>query len=203
MKKFIPILAAALFFLACDYKKKSSKESQPGSDITTKVANDSSEIRNVIIDFYTWYAGNYSRMTGYQLYSGIKKQDQPPYKINWPEVERYQAFIRDSIPQLGEDFLVNQKNMFRKCDSAFKVDLQDEIPYGFDYDWFTNNQESASYLLDGIKASGKWIISVKDNTAAVEIGAPDDKNYLAGSLLLFVGLKKENGQWKIAQIGND
>lgn len=203
MKKFIPILAAALFFLACDNKKKSSKESQPGSDITTKVANDSSEIRNVIIDFYTWYAGNYSRMTGYQLYSGIKKQDQPPYKINWPEVERYQAFIRDSIPQLGEDFLVNQKNMFRKCDSAFKVDLQDEIPYGFDYDWFTNNQESASYLLDGIKASGKWIISVKDNTAAVEIGAPDDKNYLAGSLLLFVGLKKENGQWKIAQIGND
>lgn len=203
MKKFIPILAAALFFLACDNKKKSSKESQPGSDITTKVANDSSEIRNVIIDFYTWYAGNYSKMTGYQLYSGIKKQDQPPYKINWPEVERYQAFIRDSIPQLGEDFLVNQKNMFRKCDSAFKVDLQDEIPYGFDYDWFTNNQESASYLLDGIKASGKWIISVKDNTAAVEIGAPDDKNYLAGSLLLFVGLKKENGQWKIAQIGND
>lgn len=203
MKKFIPILAAALFFLACDNKKNSSKESQPGSDITTKVANDSSEIRNVIIDFYTWYAGNYSKMTGYQLYSGIKKQDQPPYKINWPEVERYQAFIRDSIPQLGEDFLVNQKNMFRKCDSAFKVDLQDEIPYGFDYDWFTNNQESASYLLDGIKASGKWIISVKDNTAAVEIGAPDDKNYLAGSLLLFVGLKKENGQWKIAQIGND
>lgn len=203
MKKFIFTLAAVVFFIACNNNNQSSSDNHTPSDVTTIAADDSTAIRNVIIDFYTWYNDNYRKMMDYQLYSGIKKQGQPPYKINWQEVERYQAFIRDSIPQLGQDFLVNQKKMFQQCDSAFKVDLEDEIPYGFDYDWYTNSQESSSYLLDGIKASGKWIISIKGNEAAVEIGAPEDKNYLSGSLLLYVGLKKENDQWKITTIGND
>lgn len=202
MRKLINILIAIVISSACNNNKQTASENPapPGSSST---AGDSTAIRNVIIDFYTWYNDNYRKMMGYQLYSGIKKQGQPPYKINWQEVEKYQAFIRDSVPQLGQDFLVNQKKMFQQCDSAFKVDLENEIPCGFDYDWYTNSQESPSYLLDGIKASGKWNISVKGNEATVEIGAPEDKNYLSGSLLLFVGLKKENNQWKITTIGND
>jgi hypothetical protein len=95
---------------------------------------DSAEIRTVIIDFYNWYNKNDAKLQEYHLYSGIKKKDAPPYKINWDEVTKYQDFIRSSVPQLGEEFLKNQKHFFEKCDSAFKADVNDEIPYGFDYD---------------------------------------------------------------------
>ena len=203
MKQFILILFAATCLFACNNSKQETAQKQQPAGITAADTGDSVIIRSVILDFYTWYTGNYDKMMGYQLYSGTRKKDQPPYKINWDEVKRYQAFIKDSIPQLGQDFLDNQMKMFRQCDSAFKVDLADEIPYGFDYDWYTNNQEEPSYLLTGIRSSGKWIISIKGDEASVEIGAPEDKNYISGSLLLFVGLKKENGQWKIAKIGND
>lgn len=203
MQKFILILVAAVLLSACKDKKQASGENQAPAEVATTAADDSAAIRKTITDFYNWYNANDEKMMGYKLYSGINKPDQPPYKINWDEVERYQAFIRDSVPQLGPEFLANQRKMFQQCDSAFKVYVEDELPYGFDYDWYTNSQEDPSYLLDGIKASGKWIINVKGDEAAVEIGAPEDKSYVSGSLLLFVGLKKENGQWKIASIGND
>jgi len=203
MKQFVLILFTATSLFACNNNKQETDPKQQPAVITAADTGDSVNIRNVILDFYTWYTGNYDKMMGYQLYRGINKMDQPPYKINWDEVKRYQAFIKDSVPQLGKDFLDNQMKMFRQCDSAFKVDLADEIPYGFDYDWYTNSQEEPSYLLTGIRSSGKWIISINGDEASVEIGAPEDKNYVPGSLLLFVGLKKENGQWKIAKIGND
>jgi hypothetical protein len=139
----------------------------------------------------------------YDHYSGIKKKDAPPYKINWDVVDRYQAFIRDSVPQLGDEFLKNQKLMFTRADSAFKVDVNDDVPYYFDYDWYTNSQEEPKYLLDGITQSKNWIISVKGDDASVEIGVPQNKEYVTGSLLLFLRMKRENGQWTIAEIGND
>lgn len=203
MKKIILLLTAAVFLAACKDKKQAPAENQDPADTTASFAGDSTEIRKVITDFYTWYSGNYEKLMKYKLYGGTKKPDQPPYKINWDEVEKYQAFIRDSIPQLSEEFLVNQKKQFAQYDSAFKVDLEEELPYGFDYDWYTNSQEDPSYLLEGIKASGKWVINIKTDIASVEIGAPEDKNYASGTLLLFVGLKKENGQWTITKIGND
>ncbi len=63
-------------------------------------------------------------------------------------MSKYQDFIRTSAPQLGEEFIKNQKHFFEQCDSAFKVDVKDEIPYGFDWDWYTNSQEDPQYLLD-------------------------------------------------------
>jgi len=118
-------------------------------------------------------------------------------------VEKYQQFIKTAAPQLGDAFMSNQRSFFRQCDSAFKVDVEDDIPYGFDYDWYTNSQEDPQYLLDGINKSGKWMINIKGDDATVEIGAPEDKNYTSGSLLIQLDLKKESGQWKIAKIGND
>ena len=202
MKQFLFLLAATALFAGCK-GKKATAETPATTEITAPAGSDSTAIRTLITDFYTWYTGHYESMMKYKLYNGTGKPDQPPYQINWAEVDRYQAFIRDSVPYLGTAFLANQKKMFQQCDSAFKVDVKDEIPYGFDYDWYTNSQEDPAYLLNGIKSSGKWMIQVKNDEATVEIGAPEDKNYVSGSLLLFVGVKKENGQWKIAQIGND
>ena len=203
MKSAILLLTAVLSLSAC----KEKKQEGPGETIpvteTASPADDSTAIRKQILDFYSWYTTHYEKLMGYQLYKGEKKNDQPPYQINWEEVERYQAFIRDSIPYLGDGFLANQRTMLKQCDSAFKASPEDEIPYGFDYDWYTNSQEDASYLLKGLETSGKWIIQVKGDEAFVEIGAPDSKDYLSGSLLLFVGMKKENGIWTINRIGND
>lgn len=203
MKQAIILLSAALLAAACKGKKQETAQETEPAQHTVNSASDSTEIRKVITDFYDWYTVNYSKLMGYKLYSGTKKSDQPPYKINWDEADRYQAFIRDSVPQLGDAFLVNQKKQFEQCDSAFKADPKEELPYGFDYDWFTNSQEDPAWLLSGIKASGKWSINVTADAASAEIGAPEDKNYVPGSLLLYVGMKKENGQWTIAKIGND
>ena len=192
--------------ISCNNKKEKNGETK--TEGSTKMATgdpakDSAGIRAVILDFYNWYDKNYQKLMGYQLYSGLKTKDAPPYKINWDQVDNYQAFIRDSVPQLGDEFLRNQKMMFTKADSAFKVDVKDDVPYYFDYDWYTNSQEEPKYLLDGINQSKKWIILVKGDDASVEIGAPENKEYVAGSLLLYVGMKRENGQWTIAKIGND
>jgi hypothetical protein len=203
MRITIFLIAAISFLLSCNNKKeKPAAETKPVTTESSQ-ADDSTAIRKVITDFYTWYVKSDSKLMAFNLYDGIKKKDSPPYKINWDVVEKYQAYLRDSVPQLSQTFLDNQKKFFQQCDSAFKKDTEDELPYGFDYDWYTNSQEDPSYLLDGIHASGKWIINVKADEASVGIGAPENTNYVSGSLLIFVGLKKENGQWKISKIGND
>jgi hypothetical protein len=204
MKTFLMfLLAGAILIISCKDKKQNSANETQQPTATADPVKDSAEIRAAITSFYNWYTTNYTKLMKYDLYSGIKKEDAPPYKINWDGVEKYQQFIRDSIPQLGEEFLKNQKRFFEQCDSAFKKDVEDDIPYGFDYDWYTNSQEDSQYLLDGINKSAKWIINVKGDDATVEIGAPEDKNYVSGSLLIQLDMKKENGAWKIAKIGND
>jgi len=204
MKKISFILLLAAGLIACkDQKKESETQTAPATTTTVSFADDSTAIRKVIMDFYQWYTANYEKLMDFKLYSGVKKPDMPPYKINWDAVDKYHAFIRDSVPQLGEAFLAGQKKFFQECDSAFKTDPESELPYGFDFDWYTNSQEDPSYLLEGLQASGNWVIQVKGDAATVEIGAPENKNFASGSLLLFVSLKKENGQWKFAGIGND
>src|SRR5262245_51663259 len=121
-------------------------------------AEDSTRIGATIMDFYNWYLENPAKLNSFELYRGVKVKDQPPYKIDWKEADKYFAFIRSSVPQLGEEFIKNQRAFLKKCDSAFKADLDGDVPYGFDYDWYTNSQEEASYLVDEIKKSPKWNI---------------------------------------------
>jgi hypothetical protein len=208
MKQTILFLFVLLSTLVSCNNSKTEKEGTVTTDTAmveskAETSSDSVAIRAVITGFYNWYTSNYKKLMGYDLYSSIKKNNGAPYKMNWEQVKKYQNFIRDSIPQLGDAFLVNQRQMFEKADSAFKIDIGDYVPYYFDFDWYTNSQEDPAYLLNGINKSQKWIVNVKGDEAWVEIAAPDDKDYLAGSLLLYVGLKKENGQWTIAKIGND
>ena len=207
MRHIILLLVITTYLFSCKDKKQNESTTNDATVKTDTVATDPSKdsaaIRSVVIDFYNWYTKNYQQLYKYKLYSSLKKKDAAPYKINWEEVDKYQAFLKDSVPQLGDEFLINQKILFSKADSAFKVDVDGDVPYYFDYDWYTNSQEDPGYLLDGINKSNKWIIQVKGDTATVEIGAPEDKNYISGSLLIQLDMKKENGQWTIARIGND
>jgi len=198
MKKIlILLLTVPISLLSCKDKKADDKtvkeETTVAAASTTK---DSADIRTVIIGFYDWYDMNYARLMKFDLYSGIKKEGEPPYKMNWSEVEKYQNFIRDSVPQLGDEFLKNQKHFFEQCDSAFKKDVADDIPYGFDYDWYTNSQEETKYTTDQVRGKTPWLVQVNGDDAIVKILASFEEK----DVLLTINMKKENGTWKIAKI---
>ena len=209
MKRIIFLLSFFIFgFVACKDKKKDAETAtiveQKTESVVADPGKDSTEIRKVITDFYNWYTNNDAKFQDYKLYSSIKKNDMPPYKINWEEVTKYQDFIRRAAPQLGEDFFSNQKKMLQQCDSAFKVDVKDELPYGFDYDWYTNSQEDPQYLLDEINKNKPWTITVEGENAFVEVkGEFDNNGKKEASTFVTLYMKQENDQWKIAKIGLD
>jgi hypothetical protein len=191
MKKIFLYTLILLSSIGCKEKQQDAKAVKLSTIEKADPAKDSASIHDVISSFYIWYNKNNTALMKFNLYDGIKQKDAPPYRINWQEVEKYQQFIRDSIPQLGEQFLTNQKLFFQQCDSAFKKDVKDEIPFGFDYDWYTQSQEDPSYLLEEMnKKSTGWKIQVVQDSAAVN--APND---------LFITMKKEKGHWTIASIG--
>ncbi len=192
----------AVFFISCKQKNSQPEKTVVKEPVQNKT-QDSVEIRKTVIDFYTWYNGNYARFEHYDLYDGIKKKDAPPYKINWDVVKKYQAFIHDSVPDLGEEFLKNQRILFQKADSAFKVDVEDDVPYYFDFDWYTNTQEDPAFTLEDLKKSTHWTVTVKGDDATVDVKGVDEKGtnppYNVANLLM----KKEKGQWKIAKTWTD
>lgn len=211
MKRIIFFLyITTVLIVSCKDKKQTTekdtvtREQKNPEVVAIDTAKDSTEIRTVVMDFYNWYNKNFAKFQEYNLYSGIKKKDIPPYKINWDQVTKYQDFIRTSVPQLGEEFLSNQKKFFQQCDSAFKVDIQDELPYGFDYDWYTNTQEDPQYTLDEMNKAKQWIINVNGDNATTEVkGTFDDNGKQTEMTVIKLVLKKESGQWKIAKIGTE
>jgi hypothetical protein len=207
MKLLITFLLIVFTILSCKDKKQTPEEKsddQTTVTIAPDPAADSTAIRKVITDFYNWYNKNDAKFQVFHLYSSIKKKENPPYKINWDEVQKYQDFIRSSVPQLGEEFLQNQKHFFQQCDSAFKVDVEDELPYGFDYDWYTNSQEEPQYLVDEINKAKAWPITWSGDHARVDVkGDYDNNGKKTEETVITVTLRKENGQWKISKIGTD
>jgi hypothetical protein len=162
---------------------------------------DSLQIRNTIFDFYTWYSKYHMRLNSFELYRGIKKKDEPPYKIDWVEAEKYFAYIRSSVPQLGEAFIKNQRAFLKECDSAFKKDTEGEVPYGFDYDWYTNSQEDTPYILEELNNAEKWIVSVRGSTAIVELHNKQGSGSEKTHAFICYSMNKEKGKWKIGRIG--
>jgi len=199
------LLIISIGFVSCKQADKSAKkETAPEATQETApdTAKDSAAIRNTIMEFYNWYNTNDKKLQAYNLYNGIKKKDSPPYQINWEEAEKYLTFIHTSVPQLGSAFINNQRLFFKQCDSAFKVDTEDDIPYGFDYDWFTNSQEEPQVLLDELNQSKQWLIIVKGDDAHVAVkGTYTDNGKQTETTVIKVDLKKEGGKWKIAKIG--
>ena len=171
---------------------------QPGKGVNS----DSALIKNSILTFYNWYNKNYAKLQTFTLYTGTKTKDSPPYKINWKEAERYFTYLRTSVPNMGEEFIKNQRIFFKQCDSAFKVDVEDELPYVFDYDWYTNSQEGPEYLVGELKKSKQWMTTINGNDATVDVlGFYMDGGNKVETVVMCFGMKKEKGKWKIARIG--
>jgi len=197
----IMMLATAMVIFSC--KGKNKTEAEKTSDTQQNFASDSTEISQAVKEFYTWYSTHYMKFTEYDLYNGANKKDEPPYQIDWSVVEKYQGFIRDSAPQLGETFLTNQKVLLQKADSAFKVDKDEDVPVYFDFDWYTNTQEDPAYILSEINKSRQWIITTKGDEGVAEVKGYDENGTKPAATVIRVEMKKENGKWKIAKTWSD
>jgi hypothetical protein len=195
----IPLLMICMMsmLVSCKDKKVKSEPAGQQNEVKEDHGKDSTDIRQTILSFYNWYTKNYEQLGKYKLYQGEK----PPYKMDWSEVDKMHKYISDSVPQLGQAFLSNQRKFLQQADSAFKVDVQDEIPYGFDYDWYTNSQEDPQYLLDELNKSSNWIYTINGNNAMVDIKNKwMDNGKETESTLIRIDMAKENGTWKISNI---
>jgi hypothetical protein len=206
MKKLLSlILILSVLVISCK-NKKDGNEASTNETVVNDLSKDTTEIKEVVLGFYSWYHSNYEKMQQFKLAKGTRNIDEPPYAIDWAEVDRLHQLIRSSVPQLGEEYLKNQRVFFQQSDSAFKVDLDDDIPYGFDYDWYTNSQEDPQYLLDELKRASKWNITVNGNTALVDIKGIINDPYINDGkphevTVLNLEMIREAGKWKIAWIG--
>ena len=163
---------------------------------------DSVQIRKTVMDFYNWYKVNYKKFQSFKLYSSVRGNDGPPYKINWKEAERYFVFLKTSVPYLSEDYSKWLRSHFQQCDSAFKVNTEDEIPWGFDYDWYTNSQEEAQVLIDELKKAKQWAMTINGVSASVDVlGFYTDNGKKIETVVMCFKMKKEKGKWRIAEIG--
>ncbi len=208
MKILLPFLTGIIFFAACNNEKNKNSEETTIAEETATIETvspqaDSTAIRKTITDFYDWYLVNWEKFPTTGLYKGIKKADMPPYQIDWKAVEKYHNFIKESVPQLGNTFIAAQKKFFEQCDEEFKKDTEGEIPYGFDYDWYTNSQEEPKYLVDEMNNSHNWKTVVSGDDATVEVMRwRDDNGQKIEEPIIKFGMKRETGKWTIARIGD-
>lgn len=157
-------------------------------------------IKKTFFDFLKFYQKNEAKFNSFRLYKGTGKENNPPFKMQWKEVDRYFAYLRSSVPFVGEAYIKAEKNHFLFSDSCFKADPEDELPAGFDYDRWAGGQESIQYTIKWYtSAKNKYEVIISGNTAILKIGAElwqgantEDRNW---STVPFI---KEKGKWKMA-----
>jgi hypothetical protein len=157
-------------------------------------------IKKTFFDFLKLYQKNEAKFNSFRLYKGTGKENTPPFKMQWKEVDRYFAYLRSSVPYVGEAYIKAEKQHFLFSDSCFKADPEDELPAGFDYDRWAGGQESIEYTMKWYTAAkNKYEVIITGNTAVLKIGAElwegadtNDRNW---STVPFV---KEKGKWKMA-----
>lgn len=152
-------------------------------------------IRKVFFGFLAFYKKNETKFNSFRLYKGTGKENNPPYKIQWKEAERYFAYLRSSVPYVGEAYINAERGHFKFSDSCFKADPQDELPAGFDFDRWAGGQESIEYTYKWYTSpKNKYKVTITGNTAILKIGSGESAN-IYWSIVPFV---KEKGKWKMA-----
>lgn len=158
------------------------------------------KIKQVFFDFLKFYQKNEAKFNSFRLYKGTGKENNPPFKMQWKEVDRYFAYLRSSVPFVGDAYIKAEKKHFLFSDSCFKADPEDEMATGFDYDRWAGGQESIEYTMKWYtSAKNKYEVIITGNKAVLKIGAElwegadtKDRNW---SSVPFV---KEKGKWKMA-----
>lgn len=161
---------------------------------------EQASIKKAFFDFLGFYKKNEAKFNSFKLYKGKGKNNNPPYRIQWAEAEKYFTYLRSHVPYVGEAYIGAERAHFKYSDSCFKADPQDELPAGFDYDRWAGGQESIEYTYKWYtSAKNKYRVTITGNKAVLKIGAElfagaaeKDRSW---SIVPFV---KENGKWKMA-----
>lgn len=157
-------------------------------------------IKKIFFDFLKFYQKNEVTFNSFHLYKGTGKENNPPYHIQWKEADRYFAWLRSTVPYVGEAYIKAERKSFQFSDSCFKADTQDELPAGFDYDRWAGGQESIQYMIKWYTAAkNKYKVIISGDKAILLIGAElwegadtKDRNWHQ------VPFTKERGKWKMA-----
>jgi hypothetical protein len=168
--------------------------------VSAQLTLEQQSIKKIFFDFLKFYQKNEAKFNSFHLYKGVGKESNPPFKMQWKEVDRYFAYLRSSVPYVGEAYIKAEKKHFLFSDSCFKADPEDELPAGFDYDRWAGGQESIEYTMKWYtSAKNKYEVIITGNTAVLKIGAElwegadtKDRNWSA------VPFIKEKGKWKMA-----
>lgn len=157
-------------------------------------------IKKIFFDFLLFYKKNERKFDAFHLYQGRGKENGPPYKIQWKEVEKYFSFLRKNVPYVGEAYINAERNHFKEADSSFKAYPEEEIAVGFDYDRWAGGQESIEYTYKWYTSpKNTYIVTIKGNIAELKIGselwAGADTKDRIWNVVPFV---KEKGKWKMA-----
>ena len=136
-----------------------------------QLTKEQQSIKKIFFDFLKFYQKNEKKFNSFQLYKGVGKENNPPYKIQWKEVERYFTWLRTNVSYVGEEYIKNERLHFKYSDSCFKVDPEEEIPMGFDYDRWAGGQEDITYTMKWYTdPNNKFQVIIKGNKAVLRIG---------------------------------
>jgi hypothetical protein len=157
-------------------------------------------IKQTFFSFLKFYQKNEKTFNSFVLYKGKGKDNNPPYKLQWNEAEKYFNYLRKNVPYVGEAYINAERNHFKKSESYFKEDPTEEMPVGFDYDRWAGGQEHIDYTIKWYtSAKNKYKVIINDNKAELRIGSElykgaEEKDRTWS----FVPFVKEKGKWKMA-----
>lgn len=165
-----------------------------------KLNAEQQAIKKVFFDFLKFYQRNATTFNSFELYKGKGENNDPPFKIQWKEVEKYFAYLRKSVPYVGEAYIKAERAHFKYSDSCFKADPAEEIAVGFDYDRWGGGQEEIQYMIQWhTNPENTYEVSINGNKALLRIGvyfnAEGGEKYVSWDHVPFV---KEKGKWKMA-----
>lgn len=158
-------------------------------------------IRKVFFDFLGFYKKNEAKFNSFKLYTGTGKENNPPYKLQWAEAEKYFAYLRSNVPYVGEAYIKAEKQHFKQAEKSFKEYPEEELPAGFDYDRWAGGQESIQYTYKWYtSAKNKYVVAITGNNAILKIGSEllNGSNNEKDRNWSFVPFVKEKGKWKMA-----
>jgi hypothetical protein len=159
-------------------------------------SNTEAAVKKTINDFYTWYTKNSGKLDAFRVLRGKGNAEGPPFRIDWQAANKYFAYIRKSVPGLGEQFIGNETTYFKVAEKAFKANPTDEIATGFDFDRFTGGQESPEYVVPYLlDEKGTWKYNIKGNNCTLTIHPEGSTGPTEAARAQLV---KEGGKWKIA-----
>ena len=89
------------------------------------------KIQQTFFNFLKFYKKNESKFNSFTLYKGKGRDNNPPYTIQWKEVEKYFVYLRKNVPYVGEAYIKAERQHFKNSEKWFKEDPAEELPAGF------------------------------------------------------------------------